>query len=232
MLSVGKEWKKTSHVLMNTVGTGADVFPVSGHTRATTVSLSRPIATPTHLSAKFKSDCWQGRCTHESGVVSLCACPGALSRKLWSLSLHAYTLKRSRSHQTAKRQYRPQSCRIANTAEHRVPEPLVARLSPTACEICGATSPLLGEQPAASSGFCLGSGPYRNCDWLATTEETPRPSLNHDHFVLKKFGFDGRWSIAIAIAIAIKYGMSSAAAWIAAVSKRDPSTLRRTVEAF
>ena len=50
--------------------------------------------------------------------------------------------------------------------------------------------------------------------------------------MLEKFGFDGRWSIAIAIAIAIEYGMSSAAAWIAALSKHDPSTLRRTVDSL
>lgn len=74
------------------------------------------------------------------------------------------------------------------------------------------------EERAASSD-CSGSGPYHRFS-LARHRGVSSfivPSKN-DHLVLGKFRFDGRWSIAIAIAIAIKYRISSAA-WIGGVSK-------------
>jgi hypothetical protein len=159
--------------------------------------------------------------------VVLCACPEALSRKPWSLRLPAYTLKRFRSHRNGRIARRIAELQTRQSTESPSHEWLDSAQLPQSVK---SVESLAGR--AASSGFCLGSGPYRNCDWLATTEETPRPSLKHDHFVLEKFRFDGRWSIAIAIAIAIKYGMSSAAACIVAVSKRDPSMLRRTVDSL
>jgi hypothetical protein len=58
-------------------------------------------------------------------------------------------------------------------------------------------------------------------NWLATAEFPPASSpqkMTTSSLGNSDLMVDGRWSIAIAIAIAIKYSISSAA-WIGAVSK-------------
>ena len=149
----------------------------------------------------------------------LCACgrPGP-----FAYGLHAYMAKRSIPDPIEDCVWQNRRIEESQTRQSDLPETPI----PSTQSNCTLPEPVKSveslaesrEERAASSD-CSGSGPYHRFS-LARHRRVSSfivPSKN-DHLVLGKFRFDGRWSIAIAIAIAIKYRISSAA-WIGGVSK-------------